>query len=144
MCAKFPRSQLLEAASPEDDYQEPLNHRGEHHVTRNQIAMAQYECFQRIVKKTNTASETNRNACFHAALLRRVAAPRCDMLPTESVSSLSAGLECNTTWDGWLCWDETEAGITTEQSCPDYYNDFDPHGDGSLVTTPCFNFRKLL
>lgn len=39
-----------------------------------------------------------------------------------------AGSVCNTTWDGWLCWDETEAGFTTEQSCPDYYHDFDPTG----------------
>lgn len=59
--------------------------------------------------------------------------------PLQHVSSLclcrlpSAGLECNTTWDGWLCWDETEAGITTEQSCPDYYNDFDPHGITNFI-----------
>lgn len=32
------------------------------------------------------------------------------------------------TWDGWLCWEQTAAGTTTEQSCPDYYHDFDPHG----------------
>lgn len=54
-------AQLLVAASPEDDYQEHLNHRGEHQATRNQIATAQYECFQRIVKeshrKTKTAGE---------------------------------------------------------------------------------------
>lgn len=51
------------ASSPEDDQQEPLNHHGEHHLTRNQIAMAQYGCFQRIVKeshrKTGTGSELN-------------------------------------------------------------------------------------
>lgn len=41
---------------------------------------------------------------------------------------LSVGPACNITWDGWLCWDETEAGVTTEQSCPDYYTDFDTHG----------------
>lgn len=41
---------------------------------------------------------------------------------------LLAGVQCNTTWDGWLCWDKTEAGMTTVQSCPDYYHDFDPHG----------------
>ncbi|KAG7254934.1 hypothetical protein CRUP_004740, partial [Coryphaenoides rupestris] len=37
------------------------------------------------------------------------------------------GLEptCNRTWDGWLCWDETDAGFTTKQHCPDYYGDFD-------------------
>lgn len=42
--------------------------------------------------------------------------------------SMATGAVCNTTWDGWLCWDETEAGLTTEQSCPDYFKDFDPNG----------------
>lgn len=59
----FSCSQLLVASSPEDDHQEPLNYRGEHHLTRNQIAMAQYGCFQRIMKeshrKTGTGSELN-------------------------------------------------------------------------------------
>ncbi|CAG01331.1 unnamed protein product, partial [Tetraodon nigroviridis] len=41
--------------------------------------------------------------------------------------SKHSGLECNMTWDGWLCWDQTSAGTTAEQSCPDYYHDFDPH-----------------
>ncbi|KAF7711094.1 calcitonin gene-related peptide type 1 receptor [Silurus meridionalis] len=36
-----------------------------------------------------------------------------------------AGLMCNRTWDGWLCWDEVEAGNTATQHCPDYYTDFD-------------------
>lgn len=34
---------------------------------------------------------------------------------------------CNMTWDGWLCWDETKAGVK-EQNCPDYFDDFDTHG----------------
>uniref|UniRef100_A0A8C5CW94 Calcitonin gene-related peptide type 1 receptor n=1 Tax=Gadus morhua TaxID=8049 RepID=A0A8C5CW94_GADMO len=33
---------------------------------------------------------------------------------------------CNRTWDGWLCWEDTTAGYTSEQSCPDYFQDFDP------------------
>lgn len=36
------------------------------------------------------------------------------------------------TWDGWLCWDETKAGVK-EQNCPDYFDDFDTHGK-SLCT----------
>uniref|UniRef100_A0A3B5MUH2 Calcitonin receptor-like receptor n=1 Tax=Xiphophorus couchianus TaxID=32473 RepID=A0A3B5MUH2_9TELE len=31
---------------------------------------------------------------------------------------------CNATWDGWLCWGDTEPGAT-EQNCPDYFDDFD-------------------
>ncbi|XP_034033428.1 calcitonin gene-related peptide type 1 receptor-like [Thalassophryne amazonica] len=53
----------------------------------------------------------------------------------ESHHKRTAGPVCNKTWDGWLCWDETEAGITTEQSCPDYYKDFDPHAMAFKVCT---------
>ncbi|CAM9299154.1 unnamed protein product [Lampetra planeri] len=94
-------NKLRVAATSEEDYQEPLNHRGEHHLTRNQIATAQFECFQRM-------------RCF---------------------VSMATGPVCNTTWDGWLCWDETEAGLTTEQSCPDYFKDFDPYAVASKVCT---------
>uniref|UniRef100_A0A668S742 G-protein coupled receptors family 2 profile 1 domain-containing protein n=1 Tax=Oreochromis aureus TaxID=47969 RepID=A0A668S742_OREAU len=30
-------------------------------------------------------------------------------------------------WDGWLCWDETKAGVK-ERNCPDYYDCFDIDG----------------
>ncbi|XP_067438833.1 calcitonin gene-related peptide type 1 receptor-like [Thunnus thynnus] len=96
-------NKLLVAANPEDNY-EHLNHRGEHRSTRNQIATAQYECFQRMMKESHRKTKT-------------------------------IGPVCNTTWDGWLCWDETEAGLTTEQSCPDYYDDFDPNAVASKVCT---------
>ncbi|ELK12505.1 Calcitonin receptor [Pteropus alecto] len=36
------------------------------------------------------------------------------------------GPYCNRTWDGWLCWDDTPAGVVTQQHCPDYFPDFDP------------------
>uniref|UniRef100_A0A8C9W9D7 Calcitonin gene-related peptide type 1 receptor-like n=1 Tax=Scleropages formosus TaxID=113540 RepID=A0A8C9W9D7_SCLFO len=36
---------------------------------------------------------------------------------------------CNSTWDGWLCWDDEKAGSTSHQPCPDYYNDFDTSGE---------------
>uniref|UniRef100_A0A669B2V9 Calcitonin gene-related peptide type 1 receptor n=1 Tax=Oreochromis niloticus TaxID=8128 RepID=A0A669B2V9_ORENI len=35
-------------------------------------------------------------------------------------------LYCNRDWDGWLCWDDTPAGTTVSQSCPDYFSDLDP------------------
>ncbi|XP_023806243.1 calcitonin gene-related peptide type 1 receptor [Oryzias latipes] len=41
---------------------------------------------------------------------------------------------CNRTWDGWLCWDDTAAGVTSEQHCPDYFQDFDP---SEMVTKIC-------
>lgn len=60
------------------------------------ILTAQFECYQKIAKDTKT--------------------PRV----------LKDGPMCNRTWDGWLCWDDHEAGVTANQSCPDYYLDFDP------------------
>lgn len=42
--------QYLVVASPENDYQEHLNHRGEQSA-RHRIATAQYQCFQRMLKK---------------------------------------------------------------------------------------------
>eukprot|EP00063_Salmo_salar_P033003 XP_014007838.1 PREDICTED: calcitonin gene-related peptide type 1 receptor-like [Salmo salar] len=43
------------------------------------------------------------------------------------------GPVCNRTWDGWLCWDDTEAGFTSEQHCPDYFQDFDPSEKATKV-----------
>uniref|UniRef100_A0A8C2ZKH4 G-protein coupled receptors family 2 profile 1 domain-containing protein n=1 Tax=Cyclopterus lumpus TaxID=8103 RepID=A0A8C2ZKH4_CYCLU len=40
-----------------------------------------------------------------------------------------AGLHCSRNWDGWLCWDDTAAGIYTSQNCPNYFVDFDPTGE---------------
>ncbi|CAK6982049.1 calcitonin gene-related peptide type 1 receptor-like [Scomber scombrus] len=98
-------NKLLQAAIPEDNYQEHLNHHGSHQSTPHRIATAQYECFQRMMKDSHRKTR------------------------------LTAGPVCNTTWDGWLCWDETEAGVTTEQSCPDYYHDFDTNAMASKVCT---------
>ncbi|KAG1946995.1 calcitonin gene-related peptide type 1 receptor [Pimephales promelas] len=36
-----------------------------------------------------------------------------------------SGPYCNRTWDGWLCWDDTPAGMYTSQYCPNYFPDFD-------------------
>uniref|UniRef100_A0A3Q3IFU0 Calcitonin gene-related peptide type 1 receptor n=1 Tax=Monopterus albus TaxID=43700 RepID=A0A3Q3IFU0_MONAL len=87
---------LLVDASPEDENKEHLYH---------QVATAQYECFQKIMKDSHLKTKT---------------------------------IVCNRTWDGWLCWDETEAGLTTEQRCPDYFKDFDPYGEFVIsVTSIC-------
>lgn len=100
-------SEYLVVASPENDYQEHLNHRGEQSA-RHRIATAQYQCFQRMLKKPH----------------RKTKAADKEMGPV-----------CNMTWDGWLCWDDTEAGLTTEQNCPDHYDDLDPHAVASKVCT---------
>uniref|UniRef100_A0A8D0CAM2 Calcitonin gene-related peptide type 1 receptor n=1 Tax=Scleropages formosus TaxID=113540 RepID=A0A8D0CAM2_SCLFO len=45
------------------------------------------------------------------------------------------GLTCNRTWDGWLCWEDTKAGVTAEQHCPDYFQDFDPNEKVTKICT---------
>lgn len=42
---------------------------------------------------------------------------------------VSDGSGCKRTWDGWLCWDDLDAGFTSAQHCPDYYDDFDTSGE---------------
>ncbi|KAI5613448.1 calcitoninprotein-related peptide type 1 receptor precursor [Silurus asotus] len=41
-------------------------------------------------------------------------------------TDVRAGLMCNRTWDGWLCWEDTDIGVTAHQQCPDHFHDFDP------------------
>ncbi|KAJ8409209.1 hypothetical protein AAFF_G00242300 [Aldrovandia affinis] len=40
---------------------------------------------------------------------------------------------CNRTWDGWLCWSDSNPG-TAMQLCPEYFQDFDP---SEKVTKVC-------
>ncbi|CAL8240664.1 unnamed protein product [Merluccius merluccius] len=44
----------------------------------------------------------------------------------DGPKSQDSGSMCNSTWDGWLCWEDTNAGLIVEQHCPDYFQDFDP------------------
>uniref|UniRef100_A0A8C6TAR7 G-protein coupled receptors family 2 profile 1 domain-containing protein n=1 Tax=Neogobius melanostomus TaxID=47308 RepID=A0A8C6TAR7_9GOBI len=41
-------------------------------------------------------------------------------------SRVSSGLYCPRNWDGWLCWEDTAAGMLISQNCPNYFKDFDP------------------
>ncbi|TSL61167.1 Calcitonin gene-related peptide type 1 receptor [Bagarius yarrelli] len=42
---------------------------------------------------------------------------------------------CNRTWDGWLCWGDSAPG-TLVQSCPTYFQDFDPAEKVTKVCNP--------
>ncbi|XP_059899251.1 calcitonin gene-related peptide type 1 receptor [Gadus macrocephalus] len=33
---------------------------------------------------------------------------------------------CSRNWDGWLCWDDTPAGLNSTQTCPGYFLTSDP------------------
>ncbi|XP_017295640.1 calcitonin gene-related peptide type 1 receptor isoform X2 [Kryptolebias marmoratus] len=91
------------SAASEVVHTEHLSHMSEPQWMRNQIALAQFQCFQKIVKESHRKTK-------------------------------ALGSVCNTTWDGWLCWDETEAG-RKEQNCPGYYDDFDIREMASKVCT---------
>ncbi|XP_033836956.1 calcitonin gene-related peptide type 1 receptor-like [Periophthalmus magnuspinnatus] len=56
------------------------------------------------------------------------------MLKQAQRRNKPAGPVCNMTWDAWLCWEETKAGETAEQNCPDYYGDFDT---SAIATKVC-------
>lgn len=56
------------------------------------------------------------------------------IMKDSAASDRNDGAVCNRTWDGWLCWDDTKAGVTAEQHCPDYFQDFDP---SEMVTKIC-------
>ncbi|XP_056438974.1 uncharacterized protein calcr isoform X2 [Gadus chalcogrammus] len=36
------------------------------------------------------------------------------------------GAYCGRNWDGWLCWDDTPAGLHSTQTCPGYFLTSDP------------------
>ncbi|PWA32077.1 hypothetical protein CCH79_00013384 [Gambusia affinis] len=73
---------------------------------RLRIARSQFLCFQRITGGSDRKIHSNGTAINH----------------------------CNATWDGWLCWEDTEPGAT-EQNCPDYYHDFDTRARAIKVCT---------
>ncbi|XP_061571824.1 calcitonin gene-related peptide type 1 receptor-like [Cololabis saira] len=86
-------NKLVVVAASEDE--EHVTHVTGPEWRRRLIYLAQFQCFQRILKESHRKTKA------------------------------LEGPVCNMTWDGWLCWDETEAGMK-EQSCPPYYDDFDP------------------
>lgn len=46
------------------------------------------------------------------------------------------GSMCKRTWDGWLCWEYMEPGVTSAQHCPNYFDDFDT---SEVATKICTN-----
>ncbi|XP_060774678.1 calcitonin gene-related peptide type 1 receptor [Neoarius graeffei] len=60
-------------------------------------------------------------------------------ITTDTNHDRRAGLMCNRTWDGWLCWEDAEVGTTVAQHCPDYYTDFDT---SELATKICTKSGK--
>lgn len=40
---------------------------------------------------------------------------------------------CHGTFDGWLCWDDTEAGARVHQPCPQFISGFDPASEFYLL-----------
>ncbi|GLD47222.1 calcitonin gene-related peptide type 1 receptor-like isoform X1 [Lates japonicus] len=58
----------------------------------------------------------------------------CIMKESHRIKKTIAGPVCNTTWDGWLCWDELK--LASQQSrAVQKTDDFDPHAVASKVCT---------
>lgn len=39
---------------------------------------------------------------------------------------------CPQTWDGWQCWNYTQTGTTSTQSCPSFLNTLHLSGEGKV------------
>lgn len=90
-------------------------------ITRNKIVTAQFECYQKIMKDNRDSREGSLFS-FHLLVWKTT-----HVLILILISCHPEPM-CNRTWDGWLCWDDTKAGVISEQHCPDYFQDFDPSG----------------
>lgn len=65
----------------------------------------------------------------------------CD---TFSCFAGAAGSYCSRNWDGWLCWDDTQAGTVASQSCPDYLFNTDPAGEQRRCSRRTVNVAQLM
>ncbi|KAL7890669.1 hypothetical protein AOLI_G00001450 [Acnodon oligacanthus] len=98
---------FIVALAVENDTQEkPKNDCHKMDVSQSKIVMAQFECYQKIAKDHSDHSQ-----------------------------AATGALSCNRTWDGWLCWDYVETGVTATQHCPDYYHDFDTSAVATKICT---------
>ncbi|XP_060841547.1 calcitonin gene-related peptide type 1 receptor isoform X1 [Rhopalosiphum padi] len=50
----------------------------------------------------------------------------CELKLNETVHTHPSSHFCRGTFDGWLCWADTEAGVTVHQPCPEFISGFDP------------------
>ncbi|XP_029700367.1 calcitonin receptor isoform X1 [Takifugu rubripes] len=51
---------------------------------------------------------------------------KCLLKMNREASGNKSGSYCSRNWDGWLCWDDTQAGTVASQNCPDYFFNTDP------------------
>ncbi|KAM9482379.1 calcitonin gene-related peptide type 1 receptor [Clarias gariepinus] len=88
---------------------------------------------------SNDAQQKSRNGTHEIDAIRNkivMAQFECyQRIAKDSSHDHKAGLMCNRTWDGWLCWDDVEAGKTVTQHCPDYYTDFDTSEVATKICT---------
>lgn len=47
---------------------------------------------------------------------------------------------CRGTFDGWLCWADTEAGVTVHQPCPEFISGFDPTSEFYLLILNTYTY----
>nr|FAA00373.1 TPA: calcitonin receptor [Tetraodon nigroviridis] len=51
---------------------------------------------------------------------------KCLLKMNRDAPGNQSGSYCSRTWDGWLCWDDTQAGTTASQICPEYFSTSGP------------------
>ncbi|XP_050420938.1 calcitonin gene-related peptide type 1 receptor-like isoform X2 [Adelges cooleyi] len=51
---------------------------------------------------------------------------KCENQLNETIRNNTSSNYCRGTFDGWLCWGDTEAGVTIHQPCPQFISGFDP------------------
>uniref|UniRef100_A0A1L8DJU9 Putative adenylate cyclase-coupled calcitonin receptor n=1 Tax=Nyssomyia neivai TaxID=330878 RepID=A0A1L8DJU9_9DIPT len=70
-----------------------------------------------------TSSSMSTTTTEHPLILKRL---ECLEELNKSAISLEDGTYCPGTFDGWLCWPNTEAGTAAFAPCPEFVTGFDP------------------
>lgn len=79
-------------------------------------------------EKSKNAVDVTRNKIVLAQF-------ECYQKITKDYQSHRDETACNRTWDGWLCWDYIQTGLTATQHCPDYFHDFDTSEEATKICT---------
>ncbi|KAI2663336.1 hypothetical protein H4Q32_011843 [Labeo rohita] len=107
-------------------------------ITSFLFLLATSEFFVVVLSENNTGGTAQKNAhemdfTRHNILTAQFECFQKIMKDTNH--NRTDGSMCKRTWDGWLCWDDLEAGVTSAQHCPDYYTDFDTSEMATKICT---------
>lgn len=105
----------------------PMVNPEEKEIERKKILDSQYKCFEKM-NRDLPYNKSGRDNNYWGSLQHAI--NKFQGIFNSIVLFFGfAGLYCSRNWDGWLCWDDTPAGMYTSQNCPNYFVDFDPTGE---------------